>query len=61
MDKIKISYQAKAKINDIFNVHGEEIMSEVLAESINSDAVNGYQKEWNINGETVLLGVEKIR
>ncbi len=24
-----------------------------------ADTVSGYQKEWNINGETVVLGVEK--
>ncbi len=59
MDRIHISYRAGATINGIFESHGAQIMSEVLAEDIAADSVRGYEKEWNINGETVLLGVEK--
>lgn len=59
MDKIAISYKAEEKITQIFAKHGEEIKHEVLAESIITESMTGYQKEWNINGENVLLGVEK--
>jgi isoleucyl-tRNA synthetase len=59
MDKILISYHAEEKVQAIFDKFGEEICHDVLAENITSDAVTGYQKEWNINGETVLLGVER--
>ena len=59
MDKITVSYKADQKVKDIFAKYGEEIAKEVLAESVVADMVSGYQKEWNINGETVVLGVEK--
>ena len=61
MDKIAVSYQAEAKINAIFEKFGAQIQSEVLAEKIIAGAVAGYEKEWNINGEKVALGVEKIQ
>lgn len=59
MDKITVSYKADQKVKDIFAKYEEEIAKEVLAESVVADTVSGYQKEWNINGETVVLGVEK--
>ena len=39
--------------------HADEIKSEVLAVSLSQEAVLGYTKEWNINGEKVVFGVEK--
>ena len=59
MDKIIVSYQAEEKVHAIFDKFGGEICHDVLAEELISGAVTGYQKEWNINGEKVLLGVEK--
>ncbi len=60
MDNIRISYRAEETIDRIFQSYGAQIQSEVLAVSIRSDAVKGYEKEWNINGEKVTLGVEKV-
>ncbi len=60
MDKITVSYQAEDKIDTVFRKHGAQIQSEVLAEDIDSTQIKGYEKEWNINGEHVVLGVEKI-
>ena len=60
MDKITVSYQAEEKIDTVFRKHGTQIQSEVLAEDIDSTQIKGYQKEWNINGEHVVLGVEKV-
>ena len=60
MDKIIVSYHAGEKIHTIFEKYGAQIQSEVLAQQIDSSAVRGYEKEWNINGEKVTLGVEKI-
>ena len=37
----------------------DEIKSEVLADNVIFGKINGYEKEWNINGETGMLGVEK--
>lgn len=37
----------------------DEIKSEVLADNVIFGKINGYEKEWNINGEKVTFGVEK--
>lgn len=60
MDHIAVSYAAGEKVSDIFRKHGSSIMAEVLAEQITSEALTGYEKEWNINGEKVTLAVEKL-
>lgn len=60
MDKIKIYVDKNDKIADILKKNMDEIMSEVLAEKIIFEAVQGYNKEWNINGETVELGVVRL-
>ena len=59
MDKIVLSFKAEKTICDVFAAHKEEIQSEVLAVDIKEGALEGYQKEWNINGHKVELGVEK--
>ena len=59
MDKIVISFQADEKVAEIFTKYGEEIKGDVLGLAIVAGTVDGYQKEWNINGENVLLGVKK--
>ena len=60
MDKIIVNVDKNAKIEDIINNNLDEIKSEVLAEKVEFGKMNGYSKEWNINGENVSLGVEKI-
>ncbi len=59
MDKIHVSYQAGETIGRIFKEYGSQIQSEVLAVDITGGGAKGYGKEWDINGETVALGVEK--
>jgi isoleucyl-tRNA synthetase len=34
-------------------------MSEVLANDVVFGIIDGYNKEWNINGEDVAIGVKK--
>ena len=58
-DRIAVSYCAEQKVADIFTKYGEQIQQEVLADHITAGTITGYRKEWNINGETVELGVEK--
>ncbi len=60
MDKITVSYRAGEKIEAVFQKYGAQIQSEVLATQIDGTQIKGYDKEWNINGEKVVLGVEKI-
>lgn len=59
MDKIAVSYTADTKAADIFVRNADTIQAEVLAVSLSADQPGGYSKEWNINGETVTLRVEK--
>ena len=59
MDKIYVSYEAEGKVKAVFEKYGTEIAGEVLADKVTEGKGNGYEKEWNINGEHVLLGVEK--
>ena len=60
MDHIRVSVCGNDKIRGIMEKHGEQIRSEVLAEESVLDGQVGYVKEWNINGEKVTMGVEKI-
>ena len=59
MDKIIVYAKDNDKITDIFTANRDEIMSEVLAVDIVLGAAEGYEKEWSINGEQVVLGVKK--
>ncbi len=60
-DSINIYYGENAKIEAIMKVHKEEIASDTLASNIIAGTKpTAYEKEWNINGENVLLAVEKI-
>ena len=57
-DKIKVYHSGNAKIAQILS--NNDIKSDILAEQIISGTGGSYVKEWNINGEKVTLGVEKI-
>jgi len=60
MDQIGIYCQGNEKIAELLNAHKEEIQAEVLAHSVTLGEVRGYVKDWNINGENVTLGVERL-
>jgi isoleucyl-tRNA synthetase len=60
MDKISVYFAGSAKVCDIFTRNCATISGEVLAASITEDANGEYVKEWNINGETVTLGVTRL-
>ena len=57
MDQIAVYYQGPEKVNSIFTKNCDTIKKEVLATEITSGDQGEYKKEWNINGETVTLGV----
>jgi isoleucyl-tRNA synthetase len=59
MDKIKVSYQAEGKASEVFEKNQNAICSEVLAAGITTEKLGGYEKEWNINGEHVVMEVKK--
>lgn len=60
MDQIKVFYQGAEKVGHIFAENCDTIKKEVLATEITAGDPQGeYNKEWNINGEKVTLGVSK--
>ena len=59
MDKITVSSEGNDKIAALLDKNSDTVKAEVLATDIISGEIKGYSKEWNINGETVTLGVSK--
>ncbi|MGN0514555.1 MAG: isoleucine--tRNA ligase [Lachnospiraceae bacterium] len=59
MDKITVYVSNNEKIVELVNKNLDELKSEVLATEVVTGNVQGYTKDWNINGEEVTLGVEK--
>ena len=53
-------FEGNEKISDLVKRNEELIKSEVLADRAEYDSVKGFTKEWNINGESVTIGVEKL-
>ena len=60
MDHIKIYEKGSDKLKAIMDKNSGTIKSETLAEEIIFDGECENSKEWNINGEKVSLGVERI-
>ena len=60
MDNIKVAFFGNEKISAIAMRNAEEIKSDTLAVEILDGTTLTHSKEWNINGETVTLSVEKV-
>jgi len=60
MDHIKVTVNGNAKVAQIVNANREAISEKVLANEILTDAGLAIVKEWNVNGEKVTIGIEKI-
>ena len=58
-DRIVLGEKGNDKIRDIIAKNEELIRKNVLATAVTFDAVDGYVKEWNLNGERVELSVRK--
>ena len=58
-DHIALTYQANERVTDIFARFSGDIGADTLADSVAASTPQGYVKEWDINGETVTMGVEK--
>ncbi len=59
-DHIRIYENGNEKIAGLLNKYTDTICHDVFADEVLTDKIGGtYTKEWNINGETVNLGVEK--
>jgi isoleucyl-tRNA synthetase len=61
MNYIKVSHAENKKIAEIFTEYENIIKDEVLAVEITEEVMaDSYEKSWNINGEQVLLAVQKV-
>ncbi len=58
-DHVAVTHAGNARIAEIFTLYGTDIASDTLADSIKEEAPRGCVKEWDINGESVTLGVER--
>ncbi len=59
MDHIRVAVNGNAKLAEIVTAHKAAISEKVLADEILIDTELSIQKEWNVNGEKVVIGVEK--
>ena len=60
MDRIKVYVEGNDKIENIVKKNEKAIADKVLANEVLYGTKNDAAKDWNINGEKVFLGVEKI-
>ena len=58
-DHIVLSMEGNEKLKVITEKNEDSVKKDVLAEAVAFGSTDGYVKEWNINGETVTLGVKK--
>lgn len=59
-DQIIVYVSDSEKIADVIQKNGQTIQNDTLAKEIHIGEISGYEKEWNINGETVRLGVRRV-
>ena len=59
MDHIKVSVLQNKKLAEIVKKNEESIATKVLADSFDFDAEYSVKKEWNVNGESVTISIEK--
>jgi len=59
MDRIRLSLTGNDMLYDIAKKNEAAITTKVLADTIEKGVTLANEKQWNINGETVTIGVEK--
>ncbi|MCD8167971.1 MAG: isoleucine--tRNA ligase, partial [Clostridiales bacterium] len=59
MDHIAVYQDDNDRIAELLKANADQIKAEVMADTIFLGRMGGYAKEWGINGEKVMLGVEK--
>ncbi|MDE5717310.1 MAG: class I tRNA ligase family protein, partial [Lachnospiraceae bacterium] len=60
MDRIKVSFNGNEKVAQIAAKNEAMIAGKVLADSIGAGESLAVSREWNVNGEKVTIGVEKV-
>jgi len=59
-DHIRVTAEGNDRIKAILERNADEIKSEVLADELEYGRTQGYTAQWNINGENVTFGVERL-
>ena len=60
MDNIRVYISGSEIIKDIVRKNFDEIKGEVLAKDVVFDTEFATSKNWDLNGQQVKLGVEKL-
>ena len=60
MDHINVYVSGNATIEALMKKNEDEIKTTVLASELVIGTLDGITKEWNLNGETVTIGVKKL-
>ncbi|MDD3193535.1 MAG: isoleucine--tRNA ligase [Oscillospiraceae bacterium] len=60
MDHIEVYAKGNEKIAGIMKKNLPVIENDTLADALKLEELDGYTKEWDINGETVTLGVKRV-
>ena len=59
-DHITVCVQNNEIISSVLKANEKLIRNEVLADQVCYERMEGYEKEWDINGEKVVLGIKKF-
>ena len=60
MDHIRLSLKGNEKLSAILEKNKDSVCTKVLADELLKDADLAVSKEWNINGETAVISVERV-
>ena len=60
MDRIRVSLSGNEKLSRVAAANEAAIAGKVLAEKIEKDTALANEKKWDINGEKVTIGVQKM-
>lgn len=59
-DHIRAYAAGNEKIEALLAANRAQVSGDVLADTVSTGSLAGYTKEWDINGEVVTLGVERV-
>ena len=60
MDHIRVSLSGNKKLSGVAEKNAATICGKVLADELTEEKKLTVEKEWNVNGETVVISVEKV-
>ena len=60
MDHIRVTMAGAEQLCALVAAQGESICGDILADSLQLTTPAGYVKEWDVNGQTMTIGVEKV-